>query len=274
MSWAEVVWMYFDPRWLIVILGSAISFSVLSPIIYARKLNFFASTLPHSSLLAVTIGYMLGFLTGTHPVLWAVPVSIVLSLFLVAIIHRGVSEDSATSVFVGFSVSASVAAMYYILTNFPAQTSLWSYILGDPLLVSWEDTLLTLAVCILIILTVLPIYMKEIVIGQDRDAAQVLGINVKLHDYLVILTLTVASVTMLKTVGFVIEHVAFLMPAVIAAGIAKDAKMFLVYSVLVSAFAGILSLLLSIWLNLAPSAVYGLLLVGIYSILLMRRGSG
>jgi len=265
---------YIDPRWLIVILGSSISFSVLSPIIYARKLNFFASTLPHSSLLAVSVGYLLGFVTGTHPFLWAIPVSIVVSLLLVILIHRGVSEDSATSVFVGFSVSASVTSMYYILTNFPAQAGLWSYILGDPLLVSWGDAFLTLGVSLFILALVIPMYMKEIVIGQDRDLAQVLGLNVKFHDYLVVLTLTVASVTLLKVVGFVLEHVVFLMPAVIASTIARDARTFMLYSVVISMLAGLLALALSILVNLAPSAVFGFILIGIYSVLLLRGGRG
>ncbi|ABL77533.1 metal ABC transporter permease [Thermofilum pendens] len=262
--------MYIDPRWLIVILGSSVSFSVLSPVIHARRLNFFAATLPHSSLLAVSLGYLLSFLLGYSPTLWAIPISVALSFLLVVLIHRGVSEDSATSAFVSFSVSASVAAMYYILTKFPSEVSLWSYILGDPLLVTWEDVAVTVVVTAVATLSTLLIYMKEVVIGLDRDFSQLLGINVNLHDYLVVFVLTLVSISLLKVVGFVLEHVVLLLPATVSVQLAKSAKEFLGYSLLVSTVSGLLGLFTSIYANVAPSAMYGFVMLGLYLAVLLR----
>ncbi|MGC9146346.1 MAG: metal ABC transporter permease [Infirmifilum sp.] len=264
--------MYLDLNWVIVIMSTSLAFSALSPIISARRLNFFASSLPHAALLSIALGYMMSIFLAGDPTLWAVIVSIPLSYLQMYLVHRGVDENTATSVFVAFTTSASVAALYYILTMFPAKVSLWSYILGDPLLASWEDTVNAAVTSIALILLTLAFYEKEVLIGVDRDYAMLNGINAKLHDYFVITLLTVASVGLLRVVGFVIEHVVMLLPAAIAATSARNSREVLLISMLSSAFSGFMGLLLAIYMNIAPSAAFGLILFTLYLIFLVIKG--
>ena len=264
--------MYLDPRWFAVMLGSAAAFSALSPLVYARRFNFFAASLPHSALLAVALGYVAAAFLPGSPAAWAVLLSLPPSLLLVLFLHKGVSEDSATSAFVAFTTSAGVAAVYYVLTSFPARVSLWSYILGDPLLASWEDAVLAVAVGAVSLAASLLLIPKEVSIGLDRDFSSLSGIRVKLHDYILAALLTLVSVSLLRAVGFVVEHVALLLPAAISSRIARNSREFYAFSVLPSLAAALLSLLLAVWLNVAPAAAYGFVLLAVYLISLLEGG--
>lgn len=264
--------MYLELSWILVIAASSLAFSALSPIIFARRLNFFASSLPHAALLSVSLGYILSVVLSGGPTLWAILVSIPLSYLQTYLIQKGVDENTATSVFVAFTTSASIAAIYYILTMFPSKVSLWSYILGDPLLATWEDAMEAAAISLILTALCLLFYEKEVIIGVDRDYARLNGINVNLHDYLVVTLLTVASVGLLKIVGFVIEHVVMLLPAAIASMVARNSREMLWISIITSLVAGVMGLLLAVIMNIAPSATYGLLLVTIYLFSLMLGG--
>ncbi|MEM1509109.1 MAG: metal ABC transporter permease [Thermofilaceae archaeon] len=261
--------MYIDPRWIIVVIGSTAAFSSLSPLVHARRFSFFAASLPHSALFSIAIGYLFSAALGGHPMTWALVFSIPLACLLVFFIHRGVSEDSATSAFITFTVSGSVAAVYYVLTSFPAQVSLWSYILGDPLLTGWDDAWTVAAVGAVTVATSAFIYYKQVLIGLDRDFSALSGVRVSLHDYVLAILLTLSSVSLLKAVGFAIEHIVILLPATVATRVAKSAKEFYVSSILLALVASIIGLLLSILLNLAPAATFGFVLLALYLVSLL-----
>ena len=264
--------MYVDPRWVIVVLGSAAAFGSLSPLVYARRFSFFAASLPHSALLSVTLGYVLSLSAGGHPAAWAVALSLPPSALLIYFLHSGVSVDSATSAFVSFSVAGSVAAMYYVLTNYPARVSLWSYILGDPLLAGWDDALLVVAVAVPTCALAAYTYMEEMSIGLDAESAAASGVRVRLHDYLLALLLTVVAVSLLKAVGFTIEHVVMLLPGAIAARLARSARAFFALSLASSLASGAAGLALSLMVNLAPAAAIGFVLLAIYVASLLAGG--
>lgn len=263
---------YLDPRWLLVMLGSALAFGSLSPLILVRRLSYFAASLPHSALFSVTIGYIASVMVGGHPAAWAVALSLPLSALLVHFIHRGVSEDSATSAFVTFTVSGSVAAMYYVLTNYPAKVSLWSYILGDPLLVSWEDAVVAAGMGLSMFALTSKLLLSEVSIGFDSEFAATSGIRVNLRNYLLASLLTIAAVGLLKSVGFVLEHVALLMPGSAAAVVARSSREFYALSVVLSLAAGLLGLVLSVLLNIAPAAMMGFVLLVFYIGALLQGG--
>ncbi|MEM0023540.1 MAG: metal ABC transporter permease [Thermofilaceae archaeon] len=264
--------MSLDPRWVIVMLGSSAAFGSLSPLTYARKLNYFAASLPHSALLSVALGVVASAYLGGHPAAWAVVISLPLSYLLIHLIHRGVSEDSATSVFVAFTAAGSVAAIYYVLTSVPVRVSLWSYILGDPLLTTWDDALLTAAIGAATFIASRLLLMQEMLIGLDSEFAAASGLRVKLHNYLLATLLTITSVSLLRSVGFVVEHVALLLPSALAAQIARSAREFFTVSVASSTAAGLIGLFLSRILNAAPAAMMGFTLLGMYALSLLVKG--
>lgn len=253
-----------DPRWVLIMLFTSLTYGVLSPVAAARRMYYFASSLPHSALLATVIAYPLSAVLGGEPFLWALVTGVPLSYIVVLLLQRGVSEEIATAVFVSFSVSASVAAIYYVLTNFPVRESLWSYIIGDPLLASWHDVVYALTVSLLSLALLIPFYSRQVLIGVDRDFVVLSGIRIKLYDYLFATSLSLATIGLLKVVGFVMEHVLILLPASIALNLARSSSQALLISLAVSSSASILGLLLAVALNQVPSATVGFVLLAAY----------
>uniref|UniRef100_A0A7C3SM80 Metal ABC transporter permease n=1 Tax=Thermofilum pendens TaxID=2269 RepID=A0A7C3SM80_THEPE len=259
-----------DVRWFLVMGSAALALSSMSPIVAARRLGFFASALPHSALLAVSVGYALSRVLSLDPFVCSIILSLPVSYTFTFLLHRGVDTEVATSVFVAFTSSSSVAAMYLVLTRFPAEMSLWSYILGDPLLVSWSDTLAILLLAAVLTTLAVSVYKVELMVGLDVDFARVSGVRVELRDYLLTTMLTLASVGMLRVVGFVVQHVAILLPAAIGTRLARNTGQFMLVSITLSILAGILSIALALVVDIPPSALYGLLLMIAYVLSLLR----
>lgn len=260
-----------DPRWVVVVASAAVAFGALSAVVSARKLYYFASSLPHAALLAAVLGYPLAAWLGGDPLVWALAVGVPLSYGVVYLVERGVEEDVATAVFVSFSVAASVAAIYYVLTHFSLSTSLWSLVIGDPLLASWRDAWWAVGLGCFVAAAVLLSYREQVVIGVDRDFAATAGLRVRLYDYLVVTALAVASIGLLRAVGFVVEHVMILLPSAAAVNVSDNSVEALGVSLLASVFAGLAGLLAGVALDVAPSAAIGFILLGVYMASLWAR---
>ncbi|WP_052296929.1 metal ABC transporter solute-binding protein, Zn/Mn family [Pyrolobus fumarii] len=258
-------------KWFLVVGGASLAFGVLSVVVAARRLYFLAAGLPHSSLLAATLAIPISMVVGGPEYLWAALIAVGMVHAFSVLVEKGIDPDVAASVYVSATASASVAVMYYVLTRFPLQAGLWAYILGDPLLVGMEDVLVALVVAALVGSVVILTYREQVCIGLDPSSVRLAGLRVKLYDVLFISVLAAASVLLLRTVGFVVEHVMILLPGAIASTIARGMWKTLVLGVLVSLTAGIAGLALAITAGVAPAAAIGGLLVGFYVAALAAR---
>ena len=264
---------YHHPKWVAIIICASLIYGVLSPIISARKLYFLSIASSHSALLAVVLAIPLAKIC-LNEYLWSILIGISLLYCVCYAIEKGIDIDVATAIFVSFTSSASVIAMYLVLTNYPVETDLWSIILGDPLLVNWYDVYYTMIIAIITVMIVLLTYREQISIGIEKDCATLSGINVKLYDILLYTILGIATISMIKIVGFVLQHVLIALPSAISMLLAKNSKSMLITSIVVSLTSGLVGLNLAILTNQAPSGVIGLLMFGIYVItLIIRRWS-
>ncbi|HDJ26667.1 MAG TPA: hypothetical protein ENF34_05065 [Candidatus Bathyarchaeota archaeon] len=118
---------YLNPRWVAVMVSAALAYGFLSSLVAARRLYFLAGASAHSALLAAVLAFPLAATTGLlseHA--WALLVGLALMYVVGYMIYRGVEPDTATAVFVAATASASVLAIYYVLTRFPVEVELWS----------------------------------------------------------------------------------------------------------------------------------------------------
>jgi len=254
--------------------SAAIAYGLLSPVIAARRLYFLASASPHSALLAAVIAIPIARTIGFgNEYLWAVFIGALLIYIVGYMIHRGIDTDIATALFVAFTASSSVLAIYYILTRFPVKTNIWAIIVGDPLLVDWNDTYYAIIIAIVISASIILTYREQICMGIDYECSRLAGIRRQLYDWLVFTLLAIATVALIRIVGFVLEHVLILLPSAIAITIARNAFKAIVTSLLTSLFSSIMGLYLAITLDLSPAGVTGLVLLSIYvfGILIKKR---
>ncbi|MCE4614080.1 MAG: metal ABC transporter permease [Desulfurococcales archaeon] len=263
--------MLFEIRWLILITLAGLAFGVLSPIVTARRMMFLAAAMPHSALLAAVLGIPLSVEYGLSPSLWAIVIGTPLPLIIYALEKKGIEEDVGTSVYVAATASLSVALIYYVLTRYPLKSSLWGYILGDPLLSTWNDIYLVLAITVLLLVLLVPFMREQILLGVDRDFAVSSGIHASLYDIVFLLLLSLSSIGFMRTVGYVLEHVLILLPASVALLISNSGRNVVLYSITAAVLSAITGLFLGISLNLQVSASVGLVLLVVYILAIVWR---
>ncbi len=266
----SVITLYQYPKWAIVVLSASIIYGALSTLISARRLYFLSAASAHIALLAVVLAIPLSKLI-LNEYIWAVIIGLILLYAVGYSIHKGMDEDVATAIFVSLTASLSVIAMYIVLTKFSIGYNLWVVILGDPLLASWTDVYYAVLVAVITLTATILTYREQVCIGIERDCAVLSGINVRLYDWLLYTLLGIATVAMIKIVGFVLQHVLILLPSAIAMLLAKDSKSMLFISVFISILSGLLGLQISILINQAPSGVIGLLMFGIFALAFVAK---
>lgn len=261
--------------WVVVMASAAIAYGSLSPVIAARRLYFLASALPHAALFAAVLAIPLTRLLGFfNEYIWAVVISLALTYSIGYLIHRGLDPDVATASFVALTASASVIAIYYVLTSFPVQTDITAMIIGDPLLASSTDAIVSAIIAGISLASVLLTYCEQVCIGIDRDIVRLAGVRMDAYDALLFSLLAVTAVALIKIVGFVLEHVLILLPSAISALSSRSAYGSLYLSLVSSLVASITGLYLALVLDIAPAGAAGLILLGVYVLSLLTKRGG
>ncbi len=261
-----------DLKWVLVMSIAALTYGLLSPVVAARRLYFLASASPHSALLAAVLAIPLARIFDiVNEYVWAIFLGLLLTYIVGYMIHKGIDTDTATATFVAFTASASVMAIYYVLTSFPLETNIWAIIVGDPLLADWNDIAYASVVMVFTALLVLLTCREQICLGIDRDYVKLAGIRVEIYDWIMFTLLGLTTVALIRIVGFVLEHVLILLPATIATTASKSARDAMYLSIISSFAASILGLHLAVALGLAPAGIAGLSLLTLYIFALLGR---
>ena len=262
-----------NPIWVAVMVSAAVAYGIMSSIVAARRLYFLAGASAHSALLAAVLALPLANSVGLlSERAWAVLVGLLLTYSVGYMIHRGIDPDVATSIFVAATASASALAIYYVLTRFPVEAELWAIMVGDPLLSSCSEAFYALGVAGLTASAVVLTYREQVYIGLDREFARLSGIRTWAYDLLVFTLLGLITVSLIKIVGFVLEHVLLLLPSAIATRLSRSSRAVLLASLSVSLAASLLGLYLSVLVNLSPAGLVGLVLLAAYlTCMILRR---
>jgi len=266
-----VISVLYDVKWVLVFVCAGVSYGVLSSLVAARRLYFLAGASPHAALLAAVLSIALTSIFGISTYFWALLLGIALLYIAGFMIYRGLDADIATSVFVSLTSALSVIAIYYILTNFRYSADVLSIIVGNPLLISWFDVIFLIALTLAIALPILLTYYENVYLGIDREDAITSGSRLWLYDLITFTALALATVGIIKVVGFVLEHVLILLPGSIAIASSRNSKEALLTSLIVSLSMALLGLNMASIFNMAPSGMIGLLLLIIYVMTLALR---
>lgn len=261
-----------DFRWLVVISLSSMAFGVVSPLVLSRRLLFLAGSLPHSALLSAILAIILDRILSIPHQMGSLLLSIAMVSSVFYMVSKGVRPDVATAAFLSLTVSLTALSLYYVITGFPLRESLWSYLVGDPLLVTWDDVSYAALISLAILGINLPVLRKQALIGADRDFARISGVKVAFYDALAAISLAIATVGLLRIVGFVLEHVMIMLPAITAASLARSLREFILLSFTISLLGGLAGLILGLLTGLSPSGCIGLTMFSVYLISMLGRG--
>jgi len=270
---ALVLTIYYDIKWVFVFSFVGISYGILSSLVSARRLYFLASASPHTALLAAVISIAISSILSINEYFWALIVGLIIIYIVGYMIHRGLDADIATSVLVSATSALSVIAIYFVLSTFRYSADVLAIIVGNPLLITWSDVLITAVLTIAIVVPVVLTYRENVYIGVDREDAIVSGARLWVYDLIAFTALALATIGLIKIVGFVLEHVLILLPGSIAMLSSRSSSEALMSSIQISLLSSIMGLHIASIINVAPSGMTGIILLTIYVIALLAHKS-
>jgi len=234
-----------------VMIASIVS-SVVGVFTVLRGFSTLSAAITHSSFAGASIAAIY----GVNPLLGALAVSLGFS-GLTAYASRG--NERRADVFVGmiFGLSTALAILFLSLARTYTATA-WSFIVGDVLGVSLTD-LYTLAAIAIVALCVVALFYKEFkFITFDIEAAEAMGLRASLYHYLMVFLMALFSVVAVKVVGIILAVVLLVAPAAAAYEFSHGLERMLSLSLLISLASGVAGFLLSLYFNVATSALIGI----------------
>jgi len=238
-----------------------------------RGLSFMVAGIAHAALAGAALAVVLeqyGYLRGLDPLFIALIFGVLMAIIIGASERAEHIERIEVSIGVAFALSMSLAILFISLMR-EYSVEAWALILGDILLLTTKDiiilSIITITVAFLFVL-----FMKEFIfISFDPEDTRAIGVNVDLYHTIMLVLIASSTVVLLKGVGAILVYAVLVVPPAIANKIAGDVYSVMKKSFIISIFSGILGILLAIPINVAPSALIGIILVIIYFIASIRK---
>jgi len=234
-----------------VIIASIVS-SVVGVFTVLRGFSTLSAAITHSSFAGASIAVI----CGVNPLLGALAMSLGFS-GLTAYVSRG--DEKRADVFVGmiFGLSTAIAVLFLSLARTHTATA-WSFIVGDVLGVSLID-IYALAIVAVVALCLVALFYKEFkFITFDPEAAEAMGLRATAYHYLMVFLIALFSVVAVKVVGIILAVVLLVAPAAAAYEFSHGLEQMLSLSLLISLASGVTGFLLSLYFNVATSALIGI----------------
>ncbi len=259
-------------RWLLTFTSLGLIYGFLSPVIAARRLYYLSAAAPHSTLFSIALSIMVtSSLWSINYYVVAVVVSVLLMFSVSYMVRLGLDPDVATSVFVAGTTASSVLILYYVAVNYRMTYSVNALILGDPLLISYNELVMLLLTLIMTAVLVITTFRENVYAGIDIDLLKLSGVKLTFYDLVPYFMLGFASVILLRLVGYVVSHVMILLPSLISMNLSRKACETLAHSVGLSVTSALSGLMLSAYLNISPSGSVGLFSTLIYLVTFIVR---
>lgn len=248
-------------RALLGVVLTGIVTGILGSYIVARRMVFITGGITHSSF----AGLGLGFFLGQSPFLYALFASVLSGVGVEYLSQKGnVREDSAIATVWSFGMALGV--LFTFLT--PGYTpGLSSFLFGNILLISSGD-LWGLGGFLLLLIPLLYLYYQPLLfVSFDPLFAQTRGLPVSLFRYGMIIFICIGIVLSIRVLGIMMLMSMLTLPQMTTSLFTNRLKYIIWGSTLLSVFSGVLSLLVSYYLNL-PSGAVSVLLLSLFYFLL------
>jgi zinc transport system permease protein len=248
LGFAEYLQYGFIQRALVSGVFIALLCSTLGVLIVLRRLSLIGDGLAHVTFGSVALGLALRI----YPLYITLPIAMAASLGILKLTEKArVMGDAAIGV-----VSAVGIAGAIILASLAGgfNVDLFSYLFGNILAISGEETALSVIISVIVLGAILFYYSEILSITFDEEFARASGINTgRINRILVLLTAVTVVLTM-SVVGIMLISALLILPAVTAFQLARGFKSSLVISALTAVLSVIAGIFISIAANLPTGA--------------------
>jgi zinc transport system permease protein len=137
-----------------------------------------------------------------------------------------------------------------------------------------EDTLLILAISTGIVITLIALRKQLLHLTFDEEQAKVSGLNVDRLNYIFVILASVTVITSMRLVGILLISALIVLPNITSMMFGKGFKKTAIISMLISVSSVVSGIILSYYLDLAPSGTIVMISVTILVAVLISKYAG
>lgn len=239
----------------------SISSALLGIFLVLKKYSMIGDGLSHVSFFSVALAIIL----NKSPIIVSIPIVVLASLIIKRIGKKeGFFADSAIAM---ISSGAMALAMLLISLKSGWNVDINSYLFGSILAISKNDLILSIALSVVIIISVFLLYNKLVALTYDEDFCKALGMNTNIYNDILLILTSITIVLGMKMLGTLLISSLIIFPTVSALKISKSFKSTICLSVIFALISVICGIISSTIFNIPTGATIVLVSVGIYIIL-------
>lgn len=264
ISW-EILEFGFMQRALIAGIAISAVCSVIGLFLVLRRQSLFGDSLAHMAFGGIAIGMF----TNTYPLWTAFVASILAALGITKLQHStNIPSDAAVAIMLSSGLALGIVLLS-LSRGF--SVDLFSFLFGNILLVSLEDTVLILIITAAVLVSVSILYKKFLYITFDQQQAKVSGIQVLRLNYLFIVLASLTVIASMRLVGILLISSLIVIPNITAMMFGTGFKRTALISVLISMISVVLGITLSYILNSAPSGTIVLISISVFLLIFFAK---
>ncbi len=250
---------------------AGIAIGIVAPIIgmflVVRRYSLMADTLAHVSLAGVAVGLLL----AVNPIFSAIALSVAAAVGIEGLRNsKRVFSESVLALFLSGSLAVAVVILS-ITKGFNA--SLFSYLFGSISTVSPLDVWTTVALAVVVFLTVFFFYKELFFVSFDEEVAQANGLPVKRLNLMIVILAALAVALSIRIVGVLLIGALMVIPVIAAMQYGRSFRTTLFISVAFSLVSVVVGLFSSYYLDIASGGAIVLVSLAIFlmSLMLTKR---
>ena len=242
--------------------------SFMGTFLVLRRYSLFGDGIAHVAFGGISVGLFL----GVFPLWTAFIVSIFGGLGLQKLRQSTkISGDSAVAVVL---VSGLAVGVILVSSSGGFSVDLFSFLFGSILLISQEDTIMILALSAGIIATLTILQKQFLHLTFNEEQAKLSGMRTTLLNYAFVVLASITVVTSMRLVGILLISALIVIPNITAMQFGKGFKKTVFISMSISVISVVSGILVSYFLNVAPSGTIVVIAVGILIGTLVLKSTG
>ncbi len=233
----------------IAIILVGFSASYFGVFVVQRRLSFLGNGLAHAAFGGVALGILL----DTQPIYIAIPFTVLISMIITYFKEKSnLSSDTLIGVF--FSLAFALGIVFLSLKE-NYTTDAFAYLFGSILSINTEDITILGLMAIVTFLTFFKYWARWAYSTFDNELAVADRLPVRRDNYILSILISLIIVLSVKIIGIVLISSYLVLPAAIARLYSRTFFQMTIISIIVGISTGLISIILSVILDLPTSAV-------------------
>jgi len=261
----DIIQYGFMQRALISAIAISVICSIVGLFLVLKRQSLFGDALAH-----VTFGGIsLGLFIGIYP-LWTAYIVAILSAVGVNKLRESTKIPPDSSIAVLLTSGLAIGVILISISG-GFTLNLYSILFGNILLVSNDDVIIILITDAIVIPVIYIFYKKLILITYDEKQAKVSGLNVTWINTLFFILASITIIASIRLVGVLLISSLIVIPDITALMLGKGFKKTIFISCAISIFSVVSGIVISYYLNLAPSGTMVLIMISMFLVTIIAK---